>query len=85
MITQDIQELKSMVTGELIFDTPATVKITPHSELFRAYGVANIDDTLYAMDGEGNWHEIQPNQGNVEYVVNSLLQRLKLIKYEANV
>lgn len=62
--------------NELVFDEPIKVKITPHQELFRIYGFA-VKDNVYVMDGTGEYHDLQPEQVNVEYVANSLLQRLK--------
>lgn len=81
-IKTTIQECKEMLTGEIIFDTPIKVKITPHSELFSIYGANVVKDTLYVMDGGGQWHEVQANQVRVEYIVNSLYQRLKGVELE---
>jgi len=62
--------------SEFVFDEPIKVNTTPHQELFRIYGFA-VKDNVYVMDGSGEHHDLQPEQANVEYVANALLQRLK--------
>jgi len=84
MITETILECKDLIAGkgEVIFDTPVKVKITPHTDLFTIFGATEQKDELYVMDGAGKWHEVEEKQINVEYIVNSLLQRLKWMEYE---
>lgn len=72
-----IREVSQQIgIDEKIFDEPIRVKKTPHDEIFRIYGFA-VKDNVYVMDGAGEYYDIQPEQANVEFVANALLQRLK--------
>lgn len=72
-----IRDLSQQIgIDEKIFDEPIRVKKTPHDEIFRIYGFA-VKDNVYVMDSAGEYHDLQPEQANVEYVANALLQRLK--------
>lgn len=72
--------LRSDFETEIKFDDAISVKKTPHQELFRCWGAsATGDGKLMLMDAEEKWHEVHPSQVNVEYVVASVLQRLKLL------
>lgn len=64
---------------EVIFDTPIVIKSSPHNEILRCYGASTSNNRLAVMDPAGDWHEVKAEQANVQYVVNSLLQRLKTI------
>jgi hypothetical protein len=70
--------------GKIYFDTPVRVKKTPHLEVFSAYGVwAHGVNGVWALDGKGQWHQLAEKQANVEYVIASLAQRVKLLLHDA--
>lgn len=62
------------------FDTPIQVKKTPHHLLVTIHGCVGTKlDGLHVYDGK-DWHEVLPGQDNVDFVVNSLYQRLSILK-----
>lgn len=90
MISDKLNECKALIAdmageNEYYFDTPIKAKKTPHHEVFTIHGACNKGGFVYLMDGAGEWHgPLAVNQENAEYVISSLLQRLKLIKYETS-
>jgi hypothetical protein len=73
-----INEILPMFESDapIMFEHALSVKKTPHNELCRLYGVAKLNETsLTAFDGE-KWYDIQPEQNNVGYVLQSIKQRL---------
>ena len=74
------QIAKTYPDGQVMFDEPLKVKPSPHIYLFTAYGVWAGPDGVYVLDGGGDWHgPLQENQGNAQFMISSLYQRLKLL------
>ena len=73
--------IKDLVGHEyLYFDSAVEVKVTPHSFPFYAWGAcASPTDSLYIMDSDQQWHEVEPND-NAALLIGSLYQRLKLMR-----
>jgi hypothetical protein len=66
--------------GQVIFSEPLVIKSSPHWHLFTAYGVWSGPNGLYVLDGAGDWHgPVEENQGNAEFMINSIYQRLKVL------
>lgn len=88
MNEQLFDELLSNVTEffrePVSFDTPVVVKKTPHHLLFVCHGLQLSKGSVYIADGHGDWFELLPSQANSEYIISSLLQRIKLMIYEAS-
>lgn len=63
---------------ELIFDSPIRVKTTPHIHLFDVFGIIKNEGRICVMAEDGRWHELTANQINANYMLASILQRLKL-------
>lgn len=75
---QLISEIQALLTTHepVMFEHKLSVKTTPHNELCRLYGVIkNNRNDVWVYDG-GSWYDLQPNQLNVGYVLQSLKQRL---------
>lgn len=84
-ILQDcIDIIKDLVGTEyLYFDTAIEVKTSPHTFPFSAWGVCvSPDDQLYIMEGNQEWHEVNPAEGNSPLVISSLYQRLQLMRIQ---
>ena len=82
-LSDSVKLVNEMSAGkEMIFDTPVIIKSSPHTHVFTIYGVYVLNDKCYLLDGGGNWHgPLKADQHNAEYVITSLHQRLKSIKY----
>jgi hypothetical protein len=83
-----LSQLQAMVEefpdGKIYFDTPVRIKSTPHFEVFTAHGVwAHGVNGVWVLDGLGQWHQLAEKQVNVDYIIGSVAQRLRLMKYEA--
>ena len=85
MITaQVISDIASKVVnehkGELMLDTPVTIKFSPHSWPVKIHKI-NIDrfNNVWLMDGNGNWYQLEEKDTNAMLVANSIMQRLRLI------
>lgn len=82
-IVQDcIDIIKDLAGNEyLYFDSAVEIKITPHSNPFYAWGVCvSPAGSLYVMDSDQEWHEVEPNVGNAPLIIGSLYQRLQLMR-----
>lgn len=79
--TELIEKCKELLPERnkpVMFDTAMIVKNSPHNEICRCYGVVvTDDDELKLMDAEEKWHIVLPNQVMVEFVLQTLYQRLK--------
>jgi hypothetical protein len=76
-----INKISYLLTTDkpVMFDDVLCVKITPHTQLCKLWGVVKgSTGIISAYDGE-KWFSIYPEQANVGYVLQSLYQRLKLI------
>lgn len=70
--------------GKVYFDDPVKVKKTPHHHLFTAYGIwAHGVNGVWLLDGAGTWHHLEEKDDNAGYVIASMAQRLRLLKYGA--
>lgn len=82
----EINQIASQRNGEVLFDEPLHIKSSPHTHLFTAWGVCTGPDGLYVMDGLGKWHgPLLQEQGNSEFMINSLYQRLKAPELKTSV
>ncbi len=75
----DIEILKDLIIdlgGEVKFDTPVTVKMTPHSLPIKTWSV-KIEDGVIIGWGDLSIEIDEPNA-----LSNSLIQRLKLMSLE---
>jgi len=79
------KELLSDLIGMLETNNPIyfkhtlIVKSTPHNEICRLQGVVkNVNDEVVVFDGT-DWYDLQPEQNNVGYVLQTLKQRLTTI------
>jgi hypothetical protein len=82
-ITQECLDIIRDLVGHeyLYFDTALEVRTSPHSFPFQAWGVCvSPEDEIYVMDGNQEWHKVEPNVGNAYLVLGSLYQRLQLLK-----
>jgi hypothetical protein len=65
----------------LYFDQAVEVKVSPHSYPFSAWAVCvSPSDTLYVMDSDEQWHEVELTDNNGALVIGSLYQRLRLMR-----
>lgn len=73
-----LRDLLKELGGNITFDSPCVVKMTPHSHPLKMRGLKFDDDnhTMIAT-GDLNIEMDTPNE-----LSNTLLQRLKLIRYE---
>jgi len=63
------------------FDTPVTIKATPHSNCVRVYGIEKTDNgEVWIRINDGSFHKLEEKDKNYEMVANSILQRLKILK-----
>lgn len=63
------------------FDTPVTIKPTPHSECIRVYSLEKTDaGEVMVQIQDGSFHKLEETDRNYDMVANSLLQRLRLTK-----
>jgi hypothetical protein len=82
-ITQECLDIVKDLVGHeyLYFDTALEVRTSPHTFPFQAWGVCvSPENEIYVMDGNQDWHKVEPNVGNAYLVLGSLYQRLQLLK-----
>lgn len=78
-----LQMLRSLISdfgGEVDFDSPCTTKMSPHSWPTILKGVAMIDGNIFGI----NMDDTEILLDSPSYVVNTLIQRLKWMKYLAD-
>lgn len=76
-----IKELLVVTDTPFLFPDPIVVKITPHIELFRCYGIfISKDGTLKTLNINQEWQQIEPNQVNAGYILQTIFQRIKSMK-----
>ena len=82
ILQECIDIVKDLVGNEfLYFDSAIEIKLSPHSYPFYAWGVCvSPTNALYVMDGNEEWHEVDPAVGNAPLVIGSLYQRLQLMR-----
>jgi len=74
----NIKNLIKVKNKPIYFPKPIIVKTTPHTEIFRCYGIIiTMDDELKLMDPAQEWAEIKPEDKNAGYVLQTIFQRLK--------
>jgi len=80
MMQDCVDIIKDLVGHEyLYFDTALEIRTSPHVFLFQAWGVCvSTTEELYVMDGNQQWHKVEPDVGNANLVIGSLYQRLKI-------
>lgn len=77
MLKDIIQILKE--TGDLKFDDPVTVKLSPHQPQFFIWGASTEHGRLAVMDADEQWHEVVEED---THIVHSLYQRVKLLEQQ---
>ena len=76
-----IQEILSHLSDPVQFDTPVTIKATPHSNVVRVYGLEKTSEgEVMVQINDGSFHKLEEKDRNYDMVAGSLLQRLKLKK-----
>lgn len=71
----DLHALVSDMGGEVKFDTPCTVKLTPHSAPTKIHSIEINNGYIYV-----NETVVLDKPSNI---VNTLIQRLRLLKHES--
>lgn len=80
-LLEDCKDLIPEANQACYLGNPIIVKTTPHTEIYRCYGYMITEDgRLLLMDPSEQWDEILPDQANAGYVLQSLYQRLKILK-----
>jgi hypothetical protein len=83
MLNEIIQYLTQYPEGKILFDTPVTVKKSPHDLVCMINGVwGSVDKGLWLLDGNSQWYLITAIDQNAELVLNSIYQRISLMKYD---
>lgn len=76
-----IQEILSHLNEPVQFDTPVTIKATPHSNVVRVYGLEKTSEgEVMVQINDGSFHKLEEKDLNYEMVAGSILQRLKIMK-----
>lgn len=76
-----IQEILSHLSEPVKFDTPVTIKATPHSNVVRIYGLEKTSEgEVMVQINDGSFHKLEEKDRNYDMVAGSLLQRLKILK-----
>ena len=74
-----IEEILSHLSTPVSFDTPVTIKATPHSNVVRVYGLEKTESgEVMVQINDGSFHKLEETDKNYEMVSASLLQRLRL-------
>lgn len=74
-----IEEILSHLKEPVKFDTPVTIKATPHSNVVQVYGLEKTSEgEVMVQINDGSFHKLEEKDKNYEMVSNSLLQRLRL-------
>lgn len=76
-----IEEILSHLSTPVSFDTPVTIKATPHSNCVRVYGLEKTEaGEVMVQINDGSFHKLEETDMNYEMVAGSILQRLKIMK-----
>ena len=74
-----LTEILSHLKEPVQFDTPVTIKATPHSNVVWVYGLEKTEaGEVMVQINDGSFHKLEETDKNYEMVSNSLLQRLRL-------
>ena len=74
-----LSEILSHLSAPVKFDTPVTIKATPHSFPVRVYSLEKTDEgEVMVQINDGSFHKLEEKDLNYGMVSNSLLQRLRL-------
>lgn len=75
----DLVLLLKEFKNEIGFRHPVIIKMSPHTWPVKIYSVVLENGIIYYLDQKFNKHEIkEPSE-----IVNTLIQRLKLLKHES--
>lgn len=75
----NLQEILSHLSEPVKFDTPVTIKATPHSNVVRVYGLEKTNEgEVMVQINDGSFHKLEETDRNYDMVSNSILQRLRL-------
>lgn len=85
--TEDlIKQVSNLLNNDLkntamLFDSPLKIKAGPHTEVATAIGVSTNDQgQVFFLDKHtGNWSQLKPNLIYANMILQSLLQRLRLL------
>lgn len=76
-----IEEILSHLSTPVSFDTPVTIKATPHSNIVRVYSLEKTEaGEIMVQINDGSFHKLEETDMNYEMVAGSILQRLKIMK-----
>ena len=74
-----IEEILSHLNKPVQFDTPVTIKATPHSNVVRVYVLEKTSEgEVMVQINDGSFHKLEETDKNYEMVAGSILQRLKI-------
>jgi hypothetical protein len=74
-----ITEILSHLSEPVKFDTPITVKATPHSFPVRIYSLERTEaGEVMVQVSDGSFHKLEEKDQNYDMVANSILQRLRI-------
>lgn len=74
-----LTEILSHLSEPVKFDTPVTVKATPHTLPVRIYGLEKTSaGEVMVQISDGSFHKLEETDKNYDMVAGSLLQRLRL-------
>lgn len=75
------EEILSHLSGPVKFDTPVTVKSSPHNIVAIIHEIdGNKENGVWLRIGDSTWHQLEEKDMNYDMVAGSVLQRLKLMK-----
>jgi hypothetical protein len=77
MLNEIIEYALQHPEGKILFDTPVTVE-----NICVIRGAWAGKGALYLMDGSRLWTKIETTDQNAELVLNSIYQRISLMKYD---
>jgi hypothetical protein len=74
-----ITEILSHLSEPVKFDTPITIKATPHSFPVRIYSLERTEvGEVMVQVSDGSFHRLEEKDQNYDMVANSILQRLRI-------
>lgn len=76
-----IEKVKQLAGNSYLFlDTAIEVKITPHSPSVNIWALCiSPDDSIYLMDADEHWHELEETDLNYSLILATVYQRVNTI------
>jgi len=74
-----LTEILSHLSVPVNFDTPVTIKATPHTLPVIIYALEKTSEgEVMVQINDGSFHKLEETDRNYDMISNSLLQRLRL-------